>query len=377
MQNTSSAGLGTNTAVGPAHLYRGYKILDAVPLSVLGKRLLVIGGQKSLAILQERLSPRLSQDPELQVIWALYGSDATEEDGYRLQKIGQEHGVTGVLGGGGGKAIDLAKWVANLLQCPIATVPTSAATCAGWSALSNLYSEAGAFQRDIPLDKAPDLLILDYDILKTAPSRTLKAGIGDALAKWYEASVSSGSSEDALVIAAVQQARVLRDLLLQNSAMALQNPGSTVWQQVVDSCICLAGVVGGLGGARCRTVAAHAVHNGLTHLLGHRCSLHGEKVAFGILVQQRLEEILQGNQLAATARRQLLSFYREIGLPTCLGDLGLAHLSPDELRQVAEVACAPTSDIHHLPFPVIPEALVVALQTSGLEQERHAVISSR
>ena len=274
-------------------------------------------------------------------------------------------------GSGGGKALDTAKLVAHQLQLPIITIPTSAATCAAWTPLSNVYSETGAFQYDVPLDRAPDLLVLDYEFVLRAPLQTLKAGIGDGLAKWYEASVSSSGSEDALTIAAVQQARVLRDLLLQNSADAIANPGSTAWVQVVDASVCLAGVMGGLGGAKCRTVAAHAVHNGLTHLLGHKNQLHGAKVAFGILVQLRLEEILQGRQLAASSRQQLLEFYATIGLPTCLEDLNITALSSgisknSSLSVAAEVACSPTSDIHHLPFAVTPEALMVAMTTTRL-----------
>jgi glycerol dehydrogenase-like iron-containing ADH family enzyme len=182
-------------------------------------------------------------------------------------------------------------------------------------------------------------LILDYELILQAPARTLVAGIGDALAKWYESSVSSGASEDALVIGAVQQARVLRDLLLQQSVAALREPGGTAWKQVVDACICLAGIVGGMGGAKCRTVAAHAVHNGLTHLPGHRATLHGEKVAFGILAQLHLD-----------------------------------HLGSAELLQAAQVACQPGSDIHHLPFPVSPEALLVALTTTDLTSSSPALL---
>ncbi|MFN7658467.1 MAG: iron-containing alcohol dehydrogenase, partial [Dolichospermum sp.] len=134
-----------------------------------------------------------------------------------------------------------------------------------------------------------------------------------------------------LIIAAVQQARVVRDILLQKSATALQSPGTEIWQEVVDATVLLAGVIGGIGGAQCRTVAAHAVHNGLTHISGHN-SIHGEKVAYGILVQLRLEEMIQGNQLAASARQQLLKFYAEIGLPQKLADLGLGNITLGELQ---------------------------------------------
>jgi glycerol dehydrogenase len=108
-------------------------------------------------------------------------------------------------------------------------------------------------------------------------------------------------------------------------------------------------------------VAAHAVHNGLTHLAECHHILHGEKVAYGILVQLRLEEMTQGNQLALTARLQLLKFYGQIGLPTKLEDLGLQGITLAQLRQVAEVTCRPDSDIHRLPFSVSPEILMAAM----------------
>jgi glycerol dehydrogenase-like iron-containing ADH family enzyme len=350
----------------PGQLYRGNGILEFVPLTLLGSRVLVIGGERSLAVAKPALERNFARDPGIQAYWTTYGVDCSESELERLQALGTSEAITGILGVGGGKALDASKLVAHRLQIPIVTVPTSAATCAAWSALSNIYSDMGAFQQDVALDHAPAALILDYDLIRQAPPRTLVAGIGDALAKWYESSVSSGASEDALVIGAVQQARVLRDLLLQGSLAALREPGGVAWKQVVDACICLAGIVGGMGGAKCRTVAAHAVHNGLTHLLGHRATLHGEKVAFGILAQLRLEEILQGSQLALAARTQLMEFYRQVGLPLNLQDLNLDHLGSAELLQAAQVACQTGSDIHHLPFPVSPEALLVALTTTDL-----------
>ncbi|MEM8716917.1 MAG: iron-containing alcohol dehydrogenase family protein [Cyanobacteria bacterium P01_A01_bin.3] len=339
-------------------------------------RIFTIGGDRTLSLVRSVLAPAFDtlaiEDNSLVCEWTTYGLDCCEADLERLREAARDFAATAIVGVGGGKALDTAKLIAHQLQLPVVTIPTSAATCAAWTALSNVYSDTGAFQYDVPLDRAPDLLILDYQFVRQAPLHTLKAGIGDALAKWYEASVSSGGSEDVLTIAAVQQARVLRDLLLQKSAEAIACPGGTAWVQVVDASVCLAGVMGGLGGAKCRTVAAHAVHNGLTHLVGHKSQLHGAKVAFGILVQLRLEEILQGRQLAATARQQLLQFYDTIGLPTSLEELRIAALTGRDsigqsLAAAAQVACAPTSDIHHLPFAVTPEALMVAMTTTRLE----------
>jgi glycerol dehydrogenase len=138
---------------------------------------------------------------------------------------------------------------------------------------------------------------------------------------------------------------------------------------VAEASALTAGLIGGLGGARCRTVAAHAVHNGLTQLSACHGSLHGEKVGFGVLVQLRLEEQVGGNQLAGQARRQLLPFFQALGLPLTLADLGLARATLEELQEVCTFACRGGSDLHHLPFAVGPAELLGALVTTTAERQ--------
>ncbi len=348
-------------ALSPGRIFRGDRAIAtyADTLAAFGSRPLVIGGDRTLAVAAPYLEPLWEKG--LAHREATYGADCSEAGLRSLRQAVAKHQADFIIGVGGGKALDAAKFIAHDAQMPIITIPTSAATCAAWTALSNIYSDEGAFLYDVALAKCPDALVLDYDLVQTGDRRMLVAGIGDALAKWYEASVSSSHSDQTLVIAAVQQARVLRDILFQKAAHALDHPGSAHWREVVDASVLLAGVIGGLGGAQCRTVAAHAVHNGLTHLLESHGTLHGEKVAYGILVQLRLEEMVQGSQLAATARQQLLSFYTTIGLPCCLSDLGLATLTIADLQRAAEVACYPSSDIHHLPFEVTPAHLMAAM----------------
>jgi glycerol dehydrogenase-like iron-containing ADH family enzyme len=351
--------------VAPAQVVRGQQALgDSIDRIVsLGQRPLVVGGKTSLNMVQLRV---LFDHPQLAIEQATYLPDCCESSLDRLMTAVTAHRADLIIGVGGGKCLDAAKLLADRSRLPVVTIPTSGATCAAWTALSNIYSETGAFLHDVSLPHCPDLLILDYGIVATAPPRTLVAGIGDAIAKWYEASVSSGNSDRTLLIAAVQQARVLRDILFQKSIGAVSTPGSADWQEVVDATVLLAGVIGGLGGAQCRTVAAHAVHNGLTHLPGSHQALHGEKVAYGILVQLRLQEILQGDRLAATARAQLLDFYTAIGLPKTLADLGLSEITLAQLHHAAALACQPSSDLHRLPFSVVPEQLVAAMVSTTI-----------
>lgn len=346
-------------AIAPAQLLRGNGILSQLPkyLSRYGSKALVIAGKTAQQVTADYLD---NSDPNLEIIYAEAIAACSDQNLAMLRQLVQQENPHAIVGIGGGKVLDTAKLIAHQSQLPIITVPTTGATCAAWTALSNVYTENGAFDYDVTLDHCPSMMIVDYEVIATAPKRTLISGIGDAIAKWYESSVSSGSSEKTMVIAAVQEARILRDILFQKSAEAIANPESPAWREVVDATVCLAGAIGGIGGASCRTVAAHAVHNALTHLDQAHHTLHGEKVAYGILVQLRLEEF-QGNQLAASSRHQLLKFYQEIGLPTTLADLGLSQITLAELEHIAVIACQPNSDIHRLPFSISPSQVLAAM----------------
>jgi glycerol dehydrogenase len=349
-------------AIAPSRVIRGeHAWLRGLPaITDLCQRPALLGRSSTTQAIRSGLKADLLAN-NLTVEEIQLNFDCCEEDLTRLEVSLKAKSCDALIAAGGGKVLDAGKLLASRLNVPCITVPLSAATCAGWTALANLYSPDGAFLSDVALDACPDLLIFDHGLVRQAPNQTLSSGIADALAKWYEASVGSGSSTDGMIQQAVQMARVLRDQLLIDALDAMACPEGEAWVRVAEACGLTAGVIGGLGGAQCRTVAAHAIHNGLTQLPSCHGKLHGEKVGFGILVQLRLEERLGGNQLAAQSRRQLLPLLKELGVPVSLQDLGLGKAGLDDLRAVCSFACRPGSDLHHLPFEVTETDLLEAL----------------
>ena len=357
-------------AIAPAVVLRGEGAWqESWPaIQTLCSRPLLLGRSPATRQLRGQLGADLQQ-LGLTLSEAELNHDCCESDLERISAILRSNACDAVVAAGGGKVLDAGKLLAFRHGLACITVPTSAATCAGWTALANLYSAQGAFEGDVALERCPDLLVFDHALVRQAPAHTLASGIADAMAKWYEASVSSGASSDGLVQQAVQMARVLRDQLLLEAGEAMAQPGGEAWVRVAEACGLTAGLIGGIGGARCRTVAAHAVHNGLTQLEASHGQLHGAKVGFGILVQLRLEEVIGGNRLAGQARRQLLPLFQELGLPVSLGDLGLERASLSELQEVAAFACRPGSDLHHLPFNVQPSDVLAALVSTTTSSE--------
>ena len=355
-------------AIAPSRVIRGGQAWQqSLPvIADLCKRPLLLGRSPATQAIRVGLKADLTAK-DLTVVEAQLNFDCCEEDLIRLEAVLKEAACDCVIAAGGGKVLDAGKLLACRLKLPCITVPLSAATCAGWTALANIYSQDGAFVSDEALDACPDLLIFDHGLIRQAPTQTLASGIADALAKWYEASVGSGSSTDGIIQQAVQMARVLRDQLLIDAVDAISHPDSEAWVRVAEACGLTAGVIGGLGGAQCRTVAAHAVHNGLTQLPACHGRLHGEKVGFGILVQLRLEERLGGNQLAAQSRSQLLPLLKQLGVPVTLQDLGLGETGLHDLRAICSFACRPGSDLHHLPFKVTETDLLEALVSTDAD----------
>ena len=360
-------------AIAPAEVLRGPGAWTqgVARIASLCRRPLLLGRSVATASLRLGLSADLDAAGLLPQMAELE-YDCCEDDLSQVAAVLEQHHCDAVIAIGGGKVLDAGKLLAHRHGMACITVPTSAATCAGWTALANVYSREGAFLGDVALGRCPDLLIFDHNLVRLAPARTLASGIADAMAKWYEASVSSGASADGLVQQAVQMARVLRDQLMLEAVEALRDPNSAAWERVAEACGLSAGLIGGIGGARCRTVAAHAVHNGLTQLAASRGHLHGEKVGFGILVQLRLEEVLGGSQLAGQARRQLLPLFRQLGLPVSLEELGLGQAGLHELQQACAFACRDGSDLHHLPFAVAANDLLAALVSTCSSERQPA-----
>src|SRR5690606_3334827 len=90
----------------------------------------------------------------------------------------------------------------------------------------------------------------------------------------------------------------------------------------------------GIGFESSGLAAAHAIHNGLTQLAECHHLYHGEKVAFGTLVQLVLEN-------APMAEIEtVLAFCRSIGLPTNLHMMGVKELDMARLMDVAKASTA-------------------------------------
>ena len=85
-----------------------------------------------------------------------------------------------VIGMGGGKVIDAAKYIGYLLRIPFFSVPTSSSSD-GFSSSSASLMVKG-HRKSLPAKMAYGILV-DIDVIKSAPVKFLHSGVGDMVAK--------------------------------------------------------------------------------------------------------------------------------------------------------------------------------------------------
>ena len=270
-----------------------------------------------------------------------------------------------IIGVGGGKTLDTAKAAAYRAGLPVIIMPTAASSDAPCSRLSVIYTDDGSFERYLPLPKNPDIVTVDTEIIANAPPRFLSAGLGDALATFYEADACRRSGAVTMAggtgsLAALELARLCRDTLFSDGKRALLSVNCKKCTPALERIIEANTYLSGIGFESGGLAAAHAVHNGLTVLAECHSLLHGEKVAFGVLTQLMLENAPQ-SEFERVAR-----FCADCNLPVTLAQLGLGNADDKKLMNAAKAACAKDDTMSNMPFEVTPDDVVAAMKLADI-----------
>jgi glycerol dehydrogenase len=279
----------------------------------------------------------------LSVTEATFSRECCDQEIDRLKALAT---VDLVIGMGGGKTLDTAKAVADDLGLPVVIVPTLASSDAPCSALSVIYTPEGEFLRYHVTKSNPNVVLVDSTVIAEAPVRFLVAGMGDALATWFEADSCSRTQSANMSgyrgsITALGLARSCYETLLRYGPLALRSCEAHAVTPALDRVIEANVLLSGLGFESGGLAAAHAIHNGLTVLEPTHEYWHGEKVAIGTLASLFLTD--KGDDVI----EEVYSFCEAVGLPTTFEGIGLRDVSTADLRRVAEAAVVEGETIHN------------------------------
>jgi glycerol-1-phosphate dehydrogenase [NAD(P)+] len=228
-----------------------------------------------------------------------------------------EEDVTLVVGVGGGKVIDVAKLAAARTGVEFVSVPTTIAHDGISSPVASLIDKDGK-QRSFAA-ALPAGIVVDVEVIGSAPPRTLRAGVGDlasnltAVLDWRLADSLGHDRYDAFS-ALIAESAAFPVLGIGD----LENPEAreTLAKGLLMSGLAMAAA----GTSRPCSGAEHLVSHSLDALLGERAALHGEQVALGSLLGAAAHD----SPLLTTFR----TAFGRLGLPTHPDAVGISR---DEL----------------------------------------------
>ena len=231
-----------------------------------------------------------------------------------------------VVGVGGGRTLDVAKYAASMAGLPMVAVATNLAHDGIASPVASLEHDGskGSYGVHIPI-----AVVVDLDYVRRCPPEQLRSGIGDALsnlsalADWELAHRERGEEVDGLAAAFARSAA--ESLLHRTDAVESEAFLTALAEALVLSGLAMAVV----GSSRPCSGACHEISHAIDALYPNRAS-HGEQVAVGAL----FATFLRGDDVLPTLDAAL----RRHGVPRLPADIGL-----DEETFAVAVARAPAT----------------------------------
>ncbi len=218
-----------------------------------------------------------------------------------------------VVGIGGGKTLDAAKYAASMAGLPFVAVATNLSNDGLASPVASLESHGRKASFGV---HTPIAVFVDIDYVRDAPVRHTRSGIGDvvsnlsAVADWQLSGAVNGEPVDGLAVAL---ARTAAEALVSRTD-AIDDDGflSTLAESLIMSGIAMTVA----GSSRPCSGACHEISHALDASHGSP-GLHGEQVGLGAL----FASWLRGDAALVEAIDRCLERF---GLPRVPADLGLS-----------------------------------------------------
>ncbi|WP_405774965.1 iron-containing alcohol dehydrogenase family protein [Streptomyces sp. NBC_00859] len=230
-----------------------------------------------------------------------------------------------VVGLGGGKIIDVAKYAAARVGLPMVAVATNLSHDGLCSPVSTLDNDNGRGSYGVP---TPIAMVIDLDVVREAPARFVRSGIGDAIsnisaiADWELSHKVTGEAVDGLAAA---MARTAGEAVLRHPGTI----GDDEFLTVLAEGLVLSGIAMSISGdTRPSSGACHEISHAFDLLFPKRAASHGEQCGLGAAFAMHLRGAFEQSGLFAEVLRRH-------GLPVLPAEIGF---SVDEFVQAVEYA---------------------------------------
>jgi len=194
-----------------------------------------------------------------------------------------------IVGLGGGSAMDTAKWVHWRRQLPLTQIPSIPSVDACFTRMSALREQGGVIYDG---DAVPEIVLVDYELFRSAPAAMITSGIGDVLSchtAWFDWKYAheSGKDEFNWQVSDIQ--------ISKNYLTELSDCASGIKTQTDDGLRRLMELHRDIGW-RCHELRHARFEEGSEHFFAYtfeevtgRTIAHGELVSLGVLLMSKFQ----------------------------------------------------------------------------------------
>jgi glycerol-1-phosphate dehydrogenase [NAD(P)+] len=276
--------------------------------------------------------------------------EANIDEASRIEEIAKKNGTNTIIGVGGGKSIDIAKYTAFRLNKDFISIPTAPSH----DGITSPFASIKGLGKPVSMKaKGPIAIIADIDIMSSAPKRLINAGIGDTVGKivavrdWrlaaklrgeyygdYTASLALLSAKHALNCTKI----INRDL--------------KYGVRLLTEALISSGVAMGMAGSTRPASGSEHLFAHAIEMLYPNSALHGELVGIGTIMMAYIHGIKWKEIKNALARIGFPLSAKDLGIPkeiiikaltiahtirperyTILGDRGLTWSSAEKIAK--------------------------------------------
>lgn len=294
-----SAGLGSLSDIG-----------DILTKTEFPRDIIIFSGKTSYKIVSKYVDRKLSNNDFNVLDVIIYDHKDDSELDKIYSSISKDKKV-GIIAIGGGHLIDSGKYLAYKLGAELAVIPTILSTNAIASPFSVLWIRglSSAIRT-----KVPNIIIGDYEILKSEPHNFIAAGYGDLMARYtslfdWRISYWLGNENymdyvEKLVKSSIKILIKRADDIKRQNYIGIETMFYTI---ITDGYLmALADTTRPFAGSE------HLIAFGIEKVSGK--GLHGEQVALGTIIASYLQN---------RNWRKIREVLRKVGVPTTASELGL------------------------------------------------------
>jgi glycerol-1-phosphate dehydrogenase [NAD(P)+] len=252
------------------------------------QRVLLLGDRKTFLIGGETIAADFRKK-EINVLKHLV-ANSNEINIQKVKKLIHEKKPELIIGFGGGKVMDVAKLAAGKTNVKFISIPTILSNDGISSPVSVIKNKD-----NIPIShitKAPYGVIVDINIIKKAPIRHIRAGVGDMISNLsavFDARLAQSKGKEnlnttALLLAEAGPTNLFdfeKDEHLKSNEFLLRLARGLI-KSGFAMCI--------VGSSRPASGSEHKISHAMDHLYSPRKALHGEQVGVATLFTMALQE---------------------------------------------------------------------------------------